>query len=414
MSTIKIALATTIAAFNAIGPGRQVCVAGASVGFAADVYASKSATSSKTCKIGSIATGSGTGKVETFAVDSSVALLYVVTAGSLGTGAIWVQGPGAGTATGVPGSAAVALATTGVDVSGLLPGPRQIVIAGGTAGAQVAFYSANSTSGTFALIGNRTVNAAGSAILQLPNDSSVAMKYAVTGSIAIGGSAEVYVTGGDPPAFAARLVATSIGANTVSGQILSVTATGALGTQDGGTVAVGDVVLFPAGLSNVTTGEAGPWTSLTLGDTTSVATFERPSWWQNGQPIPGSNTQIRVRAAGTLFPNTTWRNTNGAGSTVIGTDEPQLFPDMVVQTVTLSTGAATITNVPIFSATKSSFRFERSAVGGTVTTTIMYGTTAVTAGPLGTASVAIAAQIATGGTLTTDTSTGRFVITNFA
>lgn len=413
MSTIKIALATTIAAFNAIGPNRQVVVAGASVGFAADIYASKSVSSTKTCKIGSISTGSGTGKVQTFAIDSSVALLYVATAGSLGTGAIWVQGPGAGTATGVPGSAKVDLATTGTDISGLLPGPRQVVIAGGASGSQVGFYVANSTSGTFALVGNVTVKADGSAILPLPNDSSIAMKYTVTGT-PIGGSAEVYITGGDNPAFGARLVATSIGANTVSGQVLSVTATGALGTQDGVAPAVGDVILFPAGLSNVTTGEAGPWTVLTLGDGTAGSTFERPSWWQNGQPIPSTNTPIRVRTAGTLFPGTTWRNVNGAGSTVIGTDEPQLFPDLVIQTVTLSTGIIAVANVPIYSVTKSSIRFERTAVGGTLTTTVSYNAASTTAGPLGTATTTITAMIATGGTNTSDTSTGRCIITNFA
>lgn len=404
---LVILLTTSLVSVAALGTGRQVCVAGASTDFAADIYVANAAGATSKTKLLSIRNG----QQRSFTNDSSTIMKYTVTAGSLGTGKIWVQGPATGSAEVDLSGTGGQTPATGIDISGL-QAPRQLVVAGGPAAMRLSIYVGNSASGSFRVLQTIVTDANGSAVLTVSDNSSF-MKYTVDAGTA-GSATRVYVTGGDVASFGARAVATSIGANTVSDQVLTVTATGALGAQDGVTIAVGDVVLFPAGLSNVTTGEAGPWTCLTLGDTTTSATFQRPSWWQNGQPIPATNTRISVRAAGTLFPNTTWRNANGAGSTVIGTDEPQLFPDLVIQTVTLSTGIIAVTNVPIYSATKSSIWFERTAVGGTLTTTVQYNAASTTAGPLGTATTTITAMIATGGTNTSDTSTGRCIIQNFA
>lgn len=407
-ATMNLALNTALRSYRGLGPGRQYCVAGASTDFSADVYAASSESSTSLCKIFTL---SGASAIRSFPNDSSVALKYTVTAGSLGSGKIWVQGPTSLGSAEVDLSTAGVAPTNGVDISGLTS-PRQIVICGGPAGLRISVYVGDSSTGSFRLL-QTIVGDADGKVVSLGSDQSSFMKYTVAAGTPTSATS-VYVTGGEVPDFRARMVGTSIGANSVVGQILTVTATGALSAQDGVTPAVGDTVLFPGGLTNIATGDAGPWNILTLGDTTTSTTFGRPSWWQQGFTLPPTNTPIRIGASGTLNPLTTWRTTVGGGSTKIGTDDPGVYPDMVIQTVTLSTGAATITNVPIYSATKSSFRFERSAVGGTLTTTISYGTTAVTAGVLGTASVAIAAMIATGGTNTSDTSTGRFVITNFA
>ncbi len=402
-----IALTTSLASVAALAPGRQIVVAGASSDFVVDVYAANAVGATSFYKLGRISNG----QTRTFSNDSSTIMKYVVVTGSLGSGHIWVQGDlGNGSSevdlSGSTGQTPV----TGVDVSTLGSG-RQLIVTGPAL--RISIYVGNSASGSFALLKTVQSTTAGISV-PLGSDQSAFMKYTVDSGTPTTATT-VFVTGATSPAsiFRARAVATSIGANTVSDQILTITATGALAAQDGVTVVAGDTLLFPAGLSNVTTGQAGPWTTLQLGDTTTSAKFARPSWWQNGQPIPGTNTAIRVAGAGTLFPMTTWRNANGAGTTVIGTDEPQLFPDMTVQVVTLSTGTIAVTNVPIYSATKSSIRFERTTPN-TTTATVMYCQSAITAGPLGTATVTIQAQTTTGAINTADVSTGRLVIQNFA
>jgi hypothetical protein len=99
---------------------------------------------------------------------------------------------------------------------------------------------------------------------------------------------------------------------------------------------------------------------------------------------------------------------------VIGTGDPKFRPVQVTQTVTLSSSAATITNVPIHSATRSNVHAALGAVGGTTTSTIGYGIiVAPTPGDLGTASTVVNA-IASGGTKngTSDTSILIVTITN--
>ena len=72
-----------------------------------------------------------------------------------------------------------------------------------------------------------------------------------------------------------------------------------------------------------------------------------------------------------------------------------------------------MTNVPILSATKTFFGVNRTTVGGTVTTTVQYNPSAITAGILNAGSFQIAAQTSTGATDTADTSTLNIAVENW-
>src|SRR5262249_6780178 len=67
---------------------------------------------------------------------------------------------------------------------------------------------------------------------------------------------------------------------------LTESANGALAAQDGLTIAVGDILFLPHGLTNVTAADVGPWVVTGLGGASSKWTLVRPSWWPHGSAIP--------------------------------------------------------------------------------------------------------------------------------
>ncbi len=212
----------------------------------------------------------------------------------------------------------------------------------------------------------------------------------------------------------ARAVATSLPAGTFASGVLTLTATGAFSTaQDGATLAVGDKLLIPVGTITtlvVSAANAGMYEVSSLGATGVSATFTRTARYAHGAVItPG--TKIRVGGAGTLFPGTTWTAMPATAILVVGTGDGSLYPDKVIQTVSLTSSAATIINVPIRSATKSHVIATLAAVGGTTTSTIGYGTVvAPTAGGIGTASAVVNA-IASGGTKNGTSDTSSLIVT---
>lgn len=198
-----------------------------------------------------------------------------------------------------------------------------------------------------------------------------------------------------------RAVATSCPAGTFSGGVLTLTATGAFSTaQDGVTLAVGDKFILPAGTITtlvVSAANSGVYEVTSLGATGTSATFTRSAKWSHGAIIT-PETQLRVGGEGTLFKGTIWYADPATATKVVGTDDPVLYPRAVTQTVTLSSSAVAIINVPIKSATKSNVIASLSAVGGTTTSTIGWGIiVAPTAGGIGTATTTVNA-IASGGT----------------
>jgi hypothetical protein len=214
--------------------------------------------------------------------------------------------------------------------------------------------------------------------------------------------------------FAVRNVVTALGAYTASAGTITVTATGALASQDGITVAAGDEVWLPeytnTANSSVTVSAAnsGPYRIKNAGGSGVSAVLTRPAWWSHGAAMPlGASVKV---AEGTLFANSVWDIGAAKGST-IGTTDPAAYPRSVTQTVALSSSAAAIINVPIRSATKSNVIASLAAVGGTTTNTIGWGIiVAPTPGALGTATTTVNA-IASGGTKNGTSDTSSLIVT---
>ncbi len=236
-----------------------------------------------------------------------------------------------------------------------------------------------------------------------------------------GGLTEIFGAGNATPGATAddtvRAVATSFPAGTFSGGVLTLTATGAFSTaQDGVTLAVGDKFILPAGTIGsltVSAADSGVYEVKSLGAVGVSATFARTAKWAHGAIIT-PETEIRVGGEGTLFRGSRWYADPATATKVVGTDDPVLYPRSVTQTVALASSAATITNVPIKSATKSNVIASLAAVGGTTTNTIGWGIiVAPTPGGIGTATTTVNA-IASGGTKngTADTSSLIVTITN--
>lgn len=210
----------------------------------------------------------------------------------------------------------------------------------------------------------------------------------------------------------ARAVMTSLGACTVSAGVLTVTANGALATQDGvSTLAVGDTVIAPAGLTNLPTAQdSGPYEIVSLGSVSTPVVLRRPAWFANGAAVPQGIT-IAVGGEGTLYPGTSWRSFADLND-IVGTDNPLFWPDFVSQQVTLVAGTVTISNVPIRSASKSLVSYSR-ITANTVTNTVQYNPSTFTAGALGTASLVFQAQVAAGTINASDVSTLNVGIRNW-
>lgn len=205
-------------------------------------------------------------------------------------------------------------------------------------------------------------------------------------------------------AFKARGVATNLEAGTFSAGSFTATADGAMATQDGLTVAAGDVLLLPAGTLTtlvVSAANSGPYVVTSIGSASSKVTLSRPSWWAHGGVVPlGSSIDVAV---GALFSGTRWASFADKAQT-IGTNDPKLYPQKVTQQVTLSAGTKTISNVPILSTSRVGFSAALS--GGTPAgTTTAYQkklTSGVTAGGIGTAAFIVEAQSVAGTIVNTD------------
>lgn len=251
----------------------------------------------------------------------------------------------------------------------------------------------------------------------------LAGKVAVRVGVATPYAVNPLLAGSSSAAFKAHVVATNLAALTFTAGSFSADANGALATQDGITVgstgiAASNVIIFPTG--TITTGvvsaaNSGPWVLTSVGGASAKFTGVRPDWYPHGGNVPAAPIEV---SAGALFGNTRWKpyadTLVAATPLVIGTSDPKFRPVQVTQTVTLSSSAATITNVPIHSATRSNVVASLSAVGGTTTSTIGWGIiVAPTAGDLGTASTVVNA-IASGGTKngSSDTSVLLVTITN--
>jgi hypothetical protein len=216
-------------------------------------------------------------------------------------------------------------------------------------------------------------------------------------------------------AFRARAVVTTLqayGGSTTG--VLTETSNGAISAADGVTLVVGDVVFIEEGTTNITAAsDAGPYIVTALGGASAKWVLTRPTWWATGTPIVQGVT-IQISGEGTLKGGTSWKSF-AAKAQVVDTNDPVFWVDEVTQTVTLTSSTVTISNVGVRSATKTLVIAELSAVGGTTTSTVGYGTlVAPTPGAIGTASIVIDA-LASGMTKngTADTSTLIVTVMNW-
>jgi len=213
----------------------------------------------------------------------------------------------------------------------------------------------------------------------------------------------------------ARAVATSIGAYTgTTTGTLTVTATGALGAQDGVTLAAGDVVLIPEGLTNQSAlSDAGPYEVINAGGTGVSAVLRRPWWYSVGAAI-GLGRTVQVGGEGTLWAGTRWRSDAAKGA-VVDTDAPAHWPVKISKAVTLSSGTITVTGIPVKSSSGNPVIVSPSPGAAPHASTRTWRASAVTAGKVNTgasstqASITVVAESAPGTTNTSDV--GTYVLT---
>lgn len=175
-------------------------------------------------------------------------------------------------------------------------------------------------------------------------------------------------------------------------------------SNDGLTYVAGDRVLL-AGQS--TKSQNGPYVVGTVA--TGTAPLARPTDFATGSIIP-SGVVFEVDA-GTLFAESSWKITT-AGAITIGTTNFDAYPRFVAQTVTLSSGTNTISNVPLLSATKSIISINRTTAS-TPSSTVQYNPITLTPGVVGTASIVLNAQVAAGTINASDASTLNVGVTNW-
>ena len=232
-------------------------------------------------------------------------------------------------------------------------------------------------------------------------------------SVQVGFASPFEASGAGASAYKARGVATSMAAFTQTAGVILADANGALGAQDGLTYVAGDVIFLPLGTvgsATVAAADAGPWVVSVVGTASTKYQLVRPSWYRHGSAIV-AGLEIGISGEGTLFGGCTFKAFCAAGL-VVGTGAPLFYPDQVTQSVTLTSGTVTISNVPVRSATKSNFVFNRTTAG-TPSNTLEYSASTITPGALGTASVVVQAQVAAGTVNASDTSVGNATIINW-
>jgi hypothetical protein len=219
-------------------------------------------------------------------------------------------------------------------------------------------------------------------------------------------------TAGLTDSIGARAVVTALPVCTVSGGVLTVTATNSGATYDGVTGAVRDIVVIPEGTTNLpAAADAGPYRITQLHASGVKLILSRPAGWAHGDTI-SQHARISVSGEGTLYKNSIWKSTSTA-ALVVGTDAPALYPDSVTQAATLVAGTFTVSNVPILSATKSDISFTRTTPNTVTLTANGYDPSTITPGVLGTASLVYQAKVAAGTINVADVSTGNVTIRNF-
>ena len=163
----------------------------------------------------------------------------------------------------------------------------------------------------------------------------VQMGPSLLGSVGLGSAAPGFV----------RCVITSIAAYTAASGVITANANGAIATQDGLTLAAGDLVLLPAvsaGAGSIAAADVGPYVVTAVGTASTPFVLTRPSWWAQGAGIqPGYAISV---ALGTKWSGSTWKALCASGQ-IVGTNSPIMYPS-----VDKGTGAVGTQVTAIFAA----------------------------------------------------------------
>ncbi|GAC1536356.1 MAG: hypothetical protein NVS3B10_00210 [Polyangiales bacterium] len=152
--------------------------------------------------------------------------------------------------------------------------------------------------------------------------------------------------------FKARNVVTSIAAYPSVAGVITGNVNGALGAQDGVTNVVGDVVLLQAGIANVAAKDAGAYVVTAVGSGAAKFVLTRVDWAPTGSAIV-QGTVVEVGGEGTVFAGSTWKAMCATGL-VYDTGAPAFYPRVVKGSQALTAGAATVSNLQIFTAAQAS------------------------------------------------------------
>lgn len=223
--------------------------------------------------------------------------------------------------------------------------------------------------------------------------------------------------------FVARNVVTSLAAYTGSGtNVLTASANGAFGAQDGVTNVANDIVFIQGGTTNLTAAaDAGPWQVTAVGGAGKWS-LQRPDWFTSGSTCQLGQI-VNVGGEGTAYFGTQWKAFATSGSQIVGTNDLKFYVGRITFSVTLVTGfvklGASQTFPGLWSATLSGIEFTPTNFSG-AGSTISYrtgayasGGSATAAGYMGTSTVSVTALVAAGTFNTTDVSSGLITIINW-
>lgn len=203
---------------------------------------------------------------------------------------------------------------------------------------------------------------------------------------------------------------TALAAYTNVNGVLTENANGALSTADGGSPAVGDLLLLPNGIA-ASAADAGIYQVTNLGGASSKWVLtSAPDWALGSQVMP--KTEILV-SEGTVYANTTWVVTNTGLTNVVGTTSFTFYPRRVTQQFTLVSGSTgAIANFPILATAKLEVDVTRLTPSGTASTITYQPVGTLTAGALGTATATVDATVAAGTVNAADVSTVNVTLAN--
>ena len=199
-----------------------------------------------------------------------------------------------------------------------------------------------------------------------------------------------------------RAVITSIAAYTAAAGVLTANATGAIGAQDGVTLAAGDVVLLPTDKAT-TAKDAGPYVVTNPGAVGVKFVLTRPDWYRSGSTQP-SGILLTVGGEGTKRAGSEWKAMVASATFVVDTSDGQFYPRLEQVTTAAMVAGVSAANSTLYVAANAQFSPIPVTPGGTQGTLRM---STKTAGAPGTSSLVVTSSS------NTDTSTVSIQVENF-